>query len=141
MDQAEFLLVDALDSDDEDQCSKDTTVEMRDAGSFPLPTENERGCHQHPRAPSSALNDCSFTRAGNAKMSVVQVEERPGRASLHQFLHALENAERPGLFTCGPTALMRDLRVVTQERCLMRLQRCDFAGKPPIALYEESFEM
>jgi len=123
--------IDADNNDDEDYT--ESTVELGEVTSLSLrsPAHDEPvdGVHQ-----SSLSND-------KDNDDVVTLEERPGRASVHQFLNSLEQARRPGLFVCGPAPLLQKLRAATHERCLLRLQRCATAGEPPIAVYEETFEL
>jgi predicted ferric reductase len=68
------------------------------------------------------------------------IETRYGRPTVHQFLNSLDEGRKPGLFACGPSSLLRDIRKATKERCLQRLQQCRRC-EPSIALYEESFEI
>ena len=138
---AEFEPLDAVECDDEVHLPKETTVELREASSFRLQNQVTSGLVQHhPKTRTARDGSCVLPESDEA-MPFVELEERTGRASLHDFLNTLESAERPGLFSCGPLALMADLRDVTQQRCVLRLQRCATDNKAPIALYEESFEM
>lgn len=70
----------------------------------------------------------------------VQLEEREGRPTVYQFLNSLDGARCPGVFACGPSSLLDDIRTATKERCLIRFRQC-IRGESYIALYEEAFEM
>jgi predicted ferric reductase len=69
-----------------------------------------------------------------------RLEIRDGRPTVHQFMNSFDGSRSPGLFACGPTSLLNDIRRATNDRCLMRYRQC-IQGKPRIALYEEAFEM
>lgn len=73
--------------------------------------------------------------------SAVSLEEQQGRPTIHQMLQFVDNARRPGLFTCGPLGLMQDIREHTEERCMLRLQQCMLGASHHIAVYEEAFNM
>ncbi|GKY99875.1 hypothetical protein MPSEU_000941200 [Mayamaea pseudoterrestris] len=76
------------------------------------------------------------TTAGEPSVSL---EEILGRPSLHSFLNILDDARQPGVFACGPSSLMEQVRVVVGDRCAARLRQC-IKGGAQIALYEESFQ-
>ncbi|CAB9526494.1 NADPH oxidase 4 [Seminavis robusta] len=78
---------------------------------------------------------------GAVSENVVSLEERRGRPSVHQLLKYADKGRHPGLFTCGPLPLMKDIREHTEERCIMRLQQCMRGASHNIALYEEAFAM
>jgi predicted ferric reductase len=60
-----------------------------------------------------------------------------GRPSLRDVLNPLLDVKRLGVFTCGPSTLMQDVRSVVHK-----LSRRDICSNRPcrIAVYEESFE-
>jgi predicted ferric reductase len=76
---------------------------------------------------------------GEADHQTVSIEERHGRPSIHQFLNVFDNARQPGLFACGPERMLKQVRVVVEDRCAARLRQC-IKGGAKIALYEESFQ-
>lgn len=73
-------------------------------------------------------------------IDAVTYEEKTGRPSVHDLLKGVEEAKCPGLFMCGPTQLMDDLKEAAEERCMIRIRQC-IQGTPHIAIYEETFEM
>jgi predicted ferric reductase len=81
-----------------------------------------------------------ITNSNDSRCGCVSLKETEGRPSVHELLSALDGAHSPGLFVCGPTSLMQDIRKATQERCLLRIRHCT-RGSPHIALYEEAFEI
>lgn len=77
-------------------------------------------------------------------------EERHGRPTLHELLRMFDDTDScrsPGLFFCGPSAFMTDLRHAAEETCRMRRrgrqqQYCLEQGPPhKIAMYGETFEL
>lgn len=118
---------DEEDDEDEDEVAASNNVELRPL-SATLPN-------------SGASKDFSDVenRLYKSKCNV-SLEEVEGRPPGHELMSALDGAQRPGLFVCGPTSLMDDIRVASQERCLTRT-RSYIRGTPHIALYQESFEM
>lgn len=73
--------------------------------------------------------------------TTITYEEREGpRPTVHTLLKYLDSVRCPGLFMCGPTGLMQNLRDAAIERCSIRQCQC-IAGEPNIAVYEELFEM
>jgi len=89
----------------------------------------------HSKQPVAGVNKVSFDT------SVVSLEEKQGRPSIHQMLAFVDNARHPGLFSCGPIGLMQDIRDHTEERCMMRRQQCVHGASHHIAVYEEAFKM
>ena len=90
---------------------------------------------------SEDVYDTEELGSGNIDASVVSLEEKQGRPTIHQMLHFVDNARRPGLFTCGPLGLMQDIREHTEDRCMLRLQQCVRGVSQQIAVYEEAFNM
>jgi NAD(P)H-flavin reductase len=70
---------------------------------------------------------------------VVTIDEKRGRPTVHQMMKYVDNARHPGLFTCGPLGMMKDIRDHTDERCLLRLKQCMPGAARHIAIYEEAF--
>ncbi len=76
----------------------------------------------------------------------VHVEKRTGimefyegRPTVHQILrHVDRDCHRPGLYVCGPSTMMRDIRHAVTERCT---RQCLHDQLSRIALYEETFEI
>ena len=66
-------------------------------------------------------------------------DEREGRASMHELLKGFNDARSPGLFLCGPSGLMKDLRHEADEKCRIRVRQCLNGTK--IAIYQEMFEL
>lgn len=66
-------------------------------------------------------------------------DERTGRASMHELLKGLDDARYPGLFLCGPSGLMKDLRHEAEEKCRIRIRQC--LSETKIAIYQEMFEL
>jgi hypothetical protein len=96
---------------------------------------------------SATFPDAGFTRGAtdlenhlSESKCNVTLEEVEGRPSVHELMSALDGAQCPGLFICGPTSLTEAIRHASQERCLIRMRHC-IRGTPHISLYEEAFEM
>jgi predicted ferric reductase len=82
------------------------------------------------------------TLTPNTGDSLVTMEYRDGRPTVHSLINAIEEAKHPALFTCGPILLQQEVRATAQERCCMRFRRClQGQENSHIALYEEVFEI
>merc|ERR1712226_1195163 len=80
--------------------------------------------------------------AGNSTTQTVTVEESEGhRPSAHQFLKCIEKSTSPGIFSCGPTTMMKELRDAAEVQYSMRIQHRICGDTPQIPIYEEAFEM
>lgn len=86
--------------------------------------------HRHESSSSAGANDST---------SLATYEERDGRPTMHELLRAFDEARCPGLFSCGPSGFMTDLRDAAEEKCMMRIRQC--LGGPEIAMYGEKFEL
>ena len=111
----------------------------------------ELGSLHDPRLESSLWNG---VKADNQRQTStlscdeqeVQIEKRTGmmefyegRPTVHQILRHMDfDCHRPGLFVCGPSTMMRDIRHAVTERCT---RQCLHNHLPRIALYEETFEI
>lgn len=67
------------------------------------------------------------------------IEMSIGRPTVHQILRQFDkNCHRPGLYVCGTSTLMQDIRNAVNERSSRHCRR----NRPSyIALYEETFEI
>lgn len=76
----------------------------------------------------------------NSSGFVVTLEEKDGRPSLPSLLKPFQGAACPGLFLCGPTNLMLELRSTAKTHCAFPYQNC-VSNTPSIAIYEEAFHL
>lgn len=97
---------------------------------------------------SSSLERCngheSTVENGHLSSAAVTIQEcHEGRPSIHQLVNAFDSnhAVLPGMFVCGPTPLMQEVRAVLRDRCDLRSRQCLPCEAAHIALYEESFEL
>mmetsp|Transcript_26070 Transcript_26070/g.36767 ORF Transcript_26070/g.36767 Transcript_26070/m.36767 type:complete len:260 (+) Transcript_26070:1-780(+) len=127
------------DEEEEDSSSnQDEEVEMELLESSSSATPLESTANTFDLEAGSART----ASAGNAATQTVTVEESEGhRPSAHQFLKCIEKATSPGLFSCGPTPMMKELRDAAEVQCSMRIQQCIRGDTPQISIYEEAFEM
>jgi len=79
----------------------------------------------------SALDAPSALVVGSDEGNQVTLKISKGRPSVEDLLCCLDGAADAGLFTCGPVAMMRQIR---------KAARSGYCGRGT-ALYEESFEM
>jgi len=99
------------------------------------------------QAHSSSLerwNGHESTVEDRQQSSAVTIQEcLEGRPSIHQLLNSFDSNHSmlPGMFVCGPTPLMQEVRAVLRGRCDLRSRQCLPCEVAPIALYEESFEL
>jgi len=120
-------------SDDEEELSDPDEIEME-----VVETSNATSLN------SGDASDAEFDveAVSRPETQTVILEESVGqRPTAHQFLKCIDKAECPGLFSCGPTSLMRELRDAAEVHCSMRIQQCICGDAPQISIYEEAFEM
>ena len=73
-------------------------------------------------------------------MGNVTLEESYGRPRVQELLSAVDAASSPGIFSCGPCGLTREIRVACEERSIARLV-AEIEGDACIPLYNEAFAM
>jgi NAD(P)H-flavin reductase len=81
----------------------------------------------------------------------VTMVEKEGRPTAHSLLQSFEDTnndsssggrcEHPGLFMCGPSVMMEEIKDASKTKCAMWLQQCSVGSAPHITFYSEAFEM
>ena len=143
-----FSHIDSLrDDSDAPEAAKWSPVTPYDHDDEPDEESLELRDMSHSTAAMSGDTDLAPTKETDRRkqqgLTYIQLEERQGRSTIHQFLNCLDEAKQPGLFACGPAPLLAEIRDNVQERCLVRVRQgcCSSHRSPHIALYEEAFEM
>jgi predicted ferric reductase len=125
--------------------SSQNATEMSDMS--PGNSLNERKQSEVSSLDLSSLDDCNQTDE-----YLSYIEERLGRPSIHQLVNFLDQGLSPGLFACGPTKFLDEVRTTVSHRCLARCRQCvrrerkqrrsrNIESRDTIAFYEESFEL
>lgn len=60
----------------------------------------------------------------NEPKRTLSIEQSEGRPSTRSLINCCDDAAYPGVFMCGPTSMMRELKDVIKLRCNMRVQQC-----------------
>ena len=89
---------------------------------------------------SSSKPSASDNVAVTSDCSAVSLETKQGRPQVPQLVRSLAPASNPGLFVCGPEALVSELKLAIGHGSLWNPQRY-LPRKRRISLYEESFHL
>ena len=84
---------------------------------------------------SSSSSDSEDLEMGN-----VTIKESNGRPTVQEILKAVDAASSPGVFSCGPSGLTREIRVTCEERSIARSVEST-KQEACIPLYNEAFTM
>ena len=125
-------------------CPSPTSIEeLTKSSSVEMSLVHDNRLHPSPwneqNADRSLRNIANASNGYDADAETGVMEMYVGRPTVHQILRPLsKNCHRPGLYVCGPSTMMQDIRNAINERCS---RQCRLNPPPSITLYEETFEI